>query len=173
MSKVIEARKNKLISVISSLSDEELCMAFEEITDFKDNGILVEHSNLARIARELHDKFKVPYDIRMVEDNILYEATRRYYNSFMQLIKSQSSVSVTTPKNAYYVACSVGDTIYVVTSGHIEVAIVDRIILTVNNILRIRARRYNAIDIIYLFPNEYNKKWFIDYEKACAALNTQ
>ena len=82
MNKVIKARKNKLSNVIISLSDEELCAVFEEITDFKDCGILPEHSNLARIASEFHDKFKVPYDIRMVEDNILYEAARRYYNSF-------------------------------------------------------------------------------------------
>lgn len=78
---MIEARKNKLSSVISSLSDEELCTVFEEITDFKDCGILAEQSNLARIARELHEKFKVPYDIRMVEDDILYEVARRFYNS--------------------------------------------------------------------------------------------
>lgn len=77
---MIEARKNKLSSVISSLSDEELCTVFEEITDFKNSGILAEHSNLAKIAVELHEKFKVPYDIRMVEDDILYEAARRFYN---------------------------------------------------------------------------------------------
>ena len=84
MNKVIEARKNKLSNVISFLSDEELCAVFEEITDFKDCGILPEHSNLARIARELHEKFNVPYDIRMVEDDVLYEAARRFYNEYQR-----------------------------------------------------------------------------------------
>lgn len=78
---MIEARKNKISIIVSSLQDEELCTVFEEITDFKDCGILVENSNLAKIATRLHNEFKVPYDIRMVEDDILYEAARRFYNS--------------------------------------------------------------------------------------------
>lgn len=82
MKRIIEPRHNIISNTISSLSDEELCIVFEEITDFKNSGILTKHSNLARIARELHEKFKVPYDIRMVEDDILYEAARRFYNSF-------------------------------------------------------------------------------------------
>lgn len=82
MERTIKPRHNIISNTISSLSDEELCIVFEEITDFKNSGILAEHSNLAKIAVELHEKFKVPYDIRMVEDDILYEATRRFYNSF-------------------------------------------------------------------------------------------
>ena len=79
---MIEARKNKISGIISSLSDEELCIIIKEITDFKDSGILVENSNLAKIATRLHNELKVPYDIRMVEDDVLYEAARRFYNSF-------------------------------------------------------------------------------------------
>lgn len=82
MGRIIEPRHNIISNTISSLSDEELCIVFEEITDFKNGGILAKHSNLARITRELHEKFKVPYDIRMIEDNVLYEAARRFYNSF-------------------------------------------------------------------------------------------
>lgn len=82
MGRIIEPRHNIISNTISSLSDEELCIVFEEITDFKNSGILAKHSNLARIARELHEKFKVPYDIRMIEDDVLYEAARRFYNSF-------------------------------------------------------------------------------------------
>ena len=77
---VIDPRKNKLSSVIVSLTDEELSAVFEELSDFKDCGILAENSKLSRIASELHESFNVPYDIRMVEDNILYEAARRFYN---------------------------------------------------------------------------------------------
>ena len=77
---VIDPRKNKLSSVIASLTDEELSAVFEEITDFKDSGILTKNSNLSRIARELHETFNVPYDLRMVEDDVLYEAARRFYN---------------------------------------------------------------------------------------------
>ena len=77
---VINPRKNKLSSVIISLSDKELRTVFEEIADFKDSGILTKNSKLSRIARELHETFNVPYDIRMVEDDILYEAARRFYN---------------------------------------------------------------------------------------------
>ena len=80
---VIDPRKNKLSSVIASLTDEELSAVFEEITDFKDSGILTKNSNLSRIARELHETFSVPYDLRMVEDDILYEAARLPEDSTM------------------------------------------------------------------------------------------
>lgn len=83
MKRVIEKRKNQISETIGAMSDGDLCILIEEIADFKKKGILIDNSNLSRIAEELHEKFKMPNDIRMVEDAVLFEAARRYYNLVM------------------------------------------------------------------------------------------
>lgn len=79
-------------------------------------------------------------------------------------------MNVVIQDNTYVVPCKIGDAVYMVTSAGVELAVVDRVIISGNNELKIRARRMTpGLDIIYLYLEHYNKKWFLHYEEADAA----
>lgn len=80
MAKVIEVHNDVLSIEISKLTNEDVCTIIEEIKEFKRTGLLACDTNLRRIAKEIHDKYKLPNDVRMIEDVVLYEAARRFYN---------------------------------------------------------------------------------------------
>lgn len=80
MAKVIEIHNDVLSIEISKLTNEDVCTIIEEIKEFKRTGLLAGDTNLRRIAKEIHDKYKLPNDVRMIEDVVLYEAARRFYN---------------------------------------------------------------------------------------------
>lgn len=79
-------------------------------------------------------------------------------------------MNIVIQDDTYVVPCKIGDTVYMVTTAGVELAVVDRIIICANNELKIRARRMTpGLDIIYLYLDHYNNKWFLHYEEADAA----
>lgn len=80
MAKAIEVHNDILSIEISKLSNNDICAIIEEIKEFKRTDFLAGDTNLRRIAKEVHDKYKLPNDIHMIEDVVLYEAARRFYN---------------------------------------------------------------------------------------------
>jgi len=80
MAKTIDVHNDVLSISISKLTNEEVCTIIEEIKEFKATGLLASSTNLRRIAKEIHDQYQLPNDVRVIEDVILYEAARRFYN---------------------------------------------------------------------------------------------
>lgn len=66
-----------LKELVQSLTDEQLKLAFEEITEWKYNsGVLPEG-----IVREIHAKFEEKFgdnNLRVTEDTLLYEMAKRF-----------------------------------------------------------------------------------------------
>lgn len=79
---MIEVRNNWISKIIAAKDDTVLLSVFEEITDFRNTGLL--NGNLLReieseIAETTHTNGGEM--MRYVEDAVLYEISRRYYNS--------------------------------------------------------------------------------------------
>ena len=65
---------------VESLSAAELCTLFKEIAEFRRTGILT-GNRLRNLSREFSENVThSAMDMRIVEDEILFEISRRYYN---------------------------------------------------------------------------------------------
>ena len=65
---------------VESLSAAELCALFKEIAEFRRTGILT-GNRLRNLSREFSENVThSAMDMRIVEDEILFEISRRYYN---------------------------------------------------------------------------------------------
>lgn len=81
----IESRDHWLSKLTNEISDDELCLAIEEISEFRRTGVIPQDADkLKGLARKAADICKVSYSdmMRTVEDAILFEAARRYHNQF-------------------------------------------------------------------------------------------
>ena len=69
---------------VESLSAAELCALFKEIAEFRRTGILT-GNRLRNLSREFSENVThSTMDMRIVEDEILFEISRRYYNKQKQ-----------------------------------------------------------------------------------------
>ena len=69
---------------VESLSAAELCVLFEKIAEFRRTGILT-GNRLRNLSREFSENVThSAMDMRTVEDEILFEISRRYYNKQKQ-----------------------------------------------------------------------------------------
>lgn len=67
---------------MSSLSDEELRMLFADIASFRRTGLLCGDSAMRTLDREFAAEINNDDShIRIIEDELLYEMGRRFYNS--------------------------------------------------------------------------------------------
>ena len=81
--KPIEQRKNWIGQKLADMSEDMLSSLFVEITNFRNTGIL-KGGNLRNLEKEFSDNVShTPYGdcMRLIEDEVLYEMSRRYYNS--------------------------------------------------------------------------------------------
>lgn len=79
----IQQRTNWLGQKMADMSEDMLSSLFVEISNFRDTGLLV-GGNLRNLEKEFSDQVThTPYGdcMRVVEDEVLYEMSRRYYNS--------------------------------------------------------------------------------------------
>lgn len=79
----IQQRTNWLGQKMADMSEDMLSSLFVEISNFRDTGLLV-GGNLRNLEKEFSDNVShTPYGdcMRLVEDEVLYEMSRRYYNS--------------------------------------------------------------------------------------------
>ena len=71
--------KNWLGVRMSLLTDDELCKMFGDIYSYHKTGILSDYSPIHELTKEF-EKQAGDYDLRVVENAILYEISRRFYN---------------------------------------------------------------------------------------------
>lgn len=76
--KKIEVRGTLIGAYLEEISTGKLMEIFEEITNYKNSGILQEDSYLAQIMEDQPEHFL----IRDIEYEILYELSRRFYNFY-------------------------------------------------------------------------------------------
>lgn len=80
----IKQKYNWLGNRLSNMEDAELCGLFEEITSFRRTGRLDRESSLRKFEREFSDNVshtRAGECMRLVEDEILFEMSRRYHNA--------------------------------------------------------------------------------------------
>ena len=82
---MLDVRNNWISQKIGGLSDKDLSDVFEEIYYFRDTGILEGHC-LRGLEEEIAKVTKTRGGdmLRHVEDDVLFEMARRYYNGFSQ-----------------------------------------------------------------------------------------
>lgn len=84
--KKIEKRNHFLSNIMQELTCEELCAVISEIDHFRKTGILPEEKQeLRKINRMVADACGVSFSetMRMTEDEVLFEAARRFYNQWV------------------------------------------------------------------------------------------
>lgn len=77
------ADKHWLSQMIAKKTDQQLVTMYEETCIFRKTGVLPEECQALRdLAREIQAVIKADdIQLRMAEDALLYEMSRRYYNS--------------------------------------------------------------------------------------------
>ncbi len=82
---MLDVRSNWISQKIGNLSDKDLSDAFEEIYHFRDTGILEGHC-LRRLEEEVAQVTKTRGGdmLRHVENDVLFEMARRYYNNYLE-----------------------------------------------------------------------------------------
>ena len=79
--KVIKQMNNWLGNRVEAFSDEDLREMFLEISDFRRTGLLTGPSKLRKFEREFSDHVQNHNGyLRTVEDAVLFEMARRFYN---------------------------------------------------------------------------------------------
>ena len=81
--KEIKQKDNWLGNRLKNMSEIELCELFKEIAGFREIGVL-EGEKLRKFERDFSDNVshtRIGECMRLVEDEILFEISRRYYNS--------------------------------------------------------------------------------------------
>lgn len=80
---MIDARNNWLARLLSEKSDQDLRVLFAEINEYRETGLLK-----GTALRELEEYISKEYTktrggemLRTVEDAVLFEMARRYYNT--------------------------------------------------------------------------------------------
>lgn len=79
----IEQKDNWLGHKMDSMPKDDIIALFEEITEFRKTGVLV-GGKLRALEKDFSDHVsKTPYGecMRLVEEAVLYEMSRRFYNS--------------------------------------------------------------------------------------------
>lgn len=79
---MIDIENNWLAKTIGQKNDHDLANLYTDIVGFRKTGLLPPHSTLRELTNELEKKMSIPSTtfMRQVEDAILYEMARRYYN---------------------------------------------------------------------------------------------
>lgn len=80
----ISPPQTSLRNKVSKLTNHKLVILIEEISEFKRTGKLQDNSKLERLYNEISKDCPIPDDFRILEDVVLFEATRRFHNSFME-----------------------------------------------------------------------------------------
>ena len=81
--KEIEQINTWLGQRMKNMSEAELAELFKEISDFRRTGVL-KGEQLRNLAKEFSDNVThtdYGQNMRLVEDEVLFEMSRRYYNS--------------------------------------------------------------------------------------------
>lgn len=84
--KTINQANNWLGNRMAGMSDVELSEMFSEIADFRKTGIL-KGDKLRDLAKEFSDNVsrdEYSLNMRLVEDEVLFEMRRRFYNAHLQ-----------------------------------------------------------------------------------------
>ena len=71
---------------MQNINTEQLLILFQEITNFRRTGIL-QGDNLRNLAKSFSDNVThtdYGQNMRLVEDEVLFEMSRRFYNSHRQ-----------------------------------------------------------------------------------------
>ena len=82
---LIPYKHNFIGEYLSNISDEQLCVVFKEIEEYRREGILSGNS-LRDLARVYADTLQNPVNecIRLTEDAVLFEMSRRFHNNFVK-----------------------------------------------------------------------------------------
>lgn len=81
----IKSNNSWLGNRLANLREHELCSLFFEIADFHNTGVLIQNSQMRELARDFSSNVthtNPSENMRLVEEAILYEMSRRYYNYF-------------------------------------------------------------------------------------------
>ena len=65
---------------VGVLNTYKLCEMFNDIHTYHSTGVLAADSEMRVIAEEFEREISCNYDLRLVENAILYEMARRLYN---------------------------------------------------------------------------------------------
>lgn len=79
---MIDCDKNWLSIRVAVINARELCQLYKDIYDFHKTGVLAENSEMRTIAEEFEREISGEYNLRIVEQAILNELGRRFYNNF-------------------------------------------------------------------------------------------
>ena len=77
---MIDFVKNWLGTRMSQLSNEELCSIYEEIHSLRKTGLLSGDARLRELDTEFRREHDCDSNLRLIEDAVLYEIGRRFYN---------------------------------------------------------------------------------------------
>ena len=78
------ADKHWLSQMVANKTDQQLATMYEEVCIFRKTGVIPKECQTLRdLAREIQAVTKADniLELRMAEDALLYEMSRRYYNS--------------------------------------------------------------------------------------------
>lgn len=78
---MFDVNSNWFAARVSELSDDDLCAVYEEVHDFRKTGILDGDAALRKLDREFREQFDSNSSLRLVEDAVLFEIGRRFYNA--------------------------------------------------------------------------------------------
>lgn len=101
--------KTSLRNKAAKLTNHKLVILIEEISEFKRTGKLQENSKLEHFYNEINKDCPIPDDYRILEDIVLFEAARRFHNSFMEhrfylsSDEAEDYSALNSAKDIYYV----------------------------------------------------------------------
>lgn len=87
---MIDIENNWLAQTIGQKNDNNLANLYTDIVEFRKTGLLSAHSTLRELSNELEKEMARPTTtfIRQLEDAVLYEMARRYYNLLQEKLMS-------------------------------------------------------------------------------------
>ena len=77
---MIDFKRNWLGTKMAEMSDDELCSIYEEIHDFRNTGVLSGEATMRELDRAFRRQNNCDSNLRLIEDAVLYEIGRRFYN---------------------------------------------------------------------------------------------
>lgn len=67
-------------SLLRELSNDELKQAFDEITEWRNTGILIKEGIVRSIHKDFEEANNTQFPVHAIEVHFLYEISRRAYN---------------------------------------------------------------------------------------------
>ena len=78
---MLNSQNNRLAKICAELMSSELSMIIKSIYEYEDTETLSPDSRFYKFVDEIHLKYDIPKDYRMIEHAVLFEAARRYHNT--------------------------------------------------------------------------------------------